>query len=202
MNKKIKYQKVVTKREKILDKIQQLKENEILKKYLELTEKNTALYYEQIALYKQIKYEEYKNCKHILVQSKIKQMENTYIRRYGCIKCGLDSSVIDCKKEDILTPEQEVMYYYLVGEKKRELSGNNPYTDIRCDLELARAIYSKIVENNPGISDEVAFKYFTKALDNIRDIEVNEEREKSRAKRLSLAPNFNRWSAGAVYKSF
>ncbi len=29
MNKKIKYQKLVTKREKILDKIQQLKENEI-----------------------------------------------------------------------------------------------------------------------------------------------------------------------------
>lgn len=29
MNKKIKYQKLVTKREKILDKIQQLKKNEI-----------------------------------------------------------------------------------------------------------------------------------------------------------------------------
>lgn len=61
MNKKIKYQKLVTKREKILDKIQQLKENEILKKYLKLTEKNVTLYHEQIALCKQIKYEEYKN---------------------------------------------------------------------------------------------------------------------------------------------
>ena len=87
MNKKVKYQKVVAKRDKILDEIQQLKENEILNKYLELTEKNAALYYEQIALYKQIKYEEYKNCKHILVQSKIKEMKNTYIRRYRCIKC-------------------------------------------------------------------------------------------------------------------
>ena len=31
-------------------------------------------------------------------------------------------------------------------------------------------------------------------LNDIRNIEVNDERKKSRAKRLSLNPNFNKWN--------
>ena len=71
-------------------------------------------------------------------------------------------------------------------------------TDIICDLELATAIYNKILEYYPNIDDDTAIKYLGIALDNIRNIEVSEERKMGRAKRLDLSKNFNRWSSSNV----
>lgn len=88
-----------------------------------------------------------------------------------CMKCGLVKSFV-------LPPD------YCDGI----------YTNILCDIELARAIYSKIKEAHPDIDDETATKYFKVALFDIRNIVVNKDREKSRAKRLSLNPKFNRWN--------
>ena len=66
-------------------------------------------------------------------------------------------------------------------------------TKLVCNLDLAKAIYSKIKEAHPDIDDETARKYFEISLDDIRNIKVNDERKKSRAKRLSLNPDFNKW---------
>lgn len=74
------------------------------------------------------------------------------------------------------------------------------YTKISCNLNLARAIYSKIKEAHPDIDDETATKYFKVALTNIRNTEVSDKRQKDRAKRLSLSPKFNSWNASDVHK--
>ncbi len=62
-----------------------------------------------------------------------------------------------------------------------------------CDRELAIALYKKIREYHPDIDDKTVIKYFEIALDDIRNIEVSDERKKSRAKRLGLSKDFNRW---------
>ena len=62
-----------------------------------------------------------------------------------------------------------------------------------CNLQLAMAIYNKIIEKYPDIDDETALKYFEIALDNIRDIKVSSKRKRSRAIRLNLNPNFSNW---------
>ena len=55
------------------------------------------------------------------------------------------------------------------------------------DLECIRADFS-------DIDDKTVIKYFEIALDDIRNIEVSDERKKSRAKRLGLSKDFNRWN--------
>ena len=67
-------------------------------------------------------------------------------------------------------------------------------TEVACDLDLAQAIFSKIKEVHPDIDDTTAIKYFEIALDDIRNIKVSDERKVGRAKRLSLKPEFKRWS--------
>ena len=42
-------------------------------------------------------------------------------------------------------------------------------------------------------NDLIAIKYFEIALDNIRNIDVSDERKVNRAKRLALMPSFNKW---------
>lgn len=142
-------------------------------------------------LYSEMKYDEYASCKHILIN-----LTDAFGRKFcqGCIKCGLDERVELNANFDLdgFTEEQKVMYRYL---KEHLLSGNVSTISFDiCDLDLARAIYKKIKEAHPDIDDVTATKYFEIALDNIRNIEVSEERKKSRAKRLSLTPDFNKWN--------
>lgn len=141
-----------------------------------------------------MKNEEYKCCEHILVYSEIDydRYEGRTHRSCGCIKCGLDNSVLS--KKVGLTFYQMIMYDYL---RKRHLMGKE--TKIACDLSLAQAIYSKIKETHPDINDEMAIKYFEIALNDIRNIKVSEERKTNRAKRLSLDPKFKSWNAQDVW---
>lgn len=119
--------------------------------------------------------------------------EGRVYKSCGCIKCGLDDSVLD-KKRKWLSFHQKIMYDYL---KEKYLKGYK--TEIACDLDLAQAIYSKIKEAHSDIDDEMAIKYFKVALDDIRNIKVSDERKTSRAKRLSLNHKFRRWNARDVY---
>lgn len=66
-------------------------------------------------------------------------------------------------------------------------------------MEFSTAIYLKIEKVHPDIDDETAVKYFAIALNNIQNIEVNNDRKVSRAKRLLLNSNFNRWDGNSVY---
>jgi hypothetical protein len=90
------------------------------------------------------------------------------------------------------------MYSYLrKNVPSQELNGIN--TNITCDINLAQRIYSRIKEVYPEIDDETAIYFLKSALGNIRNIKVNDERKVSRAKRLSLKPNFNKWDKEDIY---
>ena len=190
-----KYKKITEQRKNISIELKELLENESVKRYFELCSKDKNLAFQQREVYENIKNEQYLKCNHIWVNT-LKDYDSyegrteTYC---GCIKCGLDERVIymmeynpDCSA---LTEEQKIMYkimndcYYKKGIN----------TNVDCNLELAMAIYKRIKEIYPNIQDGLARKYFEIALDNIRNIQVNDERKKSRAKRLSLNENFNRW---------
>lgn len=193
------YDKIVAERTEIIEQIKTLKEDETVKKYLELCGQNELLFQEQCTLYEEIKNEEYSSCNHIWVYSLIDydSYEGRTYRYCGCIKCGLDQKVLesDSRYLDLLPLEQQIMYNFM-----RNHSYNNGInTNVLCDMDLAKAIYSKIKNAHPNIDDNTARKYFEIALDNIRKIKVSEARKISRAKRLSLKPKFNKWDGMDVH---
>ena len=149
-------------------------------------------------LYKELKKCEYISCNHMWVTTRyVTNSFGSGSESYcGCIKCGLNQSVLR-KRIEYLSLKERIMYEYM------ETLGYYGYmrgTIINelCDLDLGCAIYSKINETHPGIDDETAKKYFEISLNNIRNIKVNESRVVNRAKRLSLNPNFKAWTARSV----
>ena len=202
---KRKYEELKNQREKTIEELNQLREDDRVKRYIELQSKNETLYNEQIALYvifkwyfneyQELKKEEYSSCNHILVYSEIDydRYEGRSYKRCGCIKCGLDGSVSSQSRE-YLPFSQKIMYDYL---RKNHLRGKE--TNIACDLDLAHAIYSKVKEVHPDIDDDTAIGYFEIALNNIRNTKVSEDRKTNRAKRLSLGSKFKNWNASDVH---
>ena len=191
-----KYKKITEQRKNISIELKELLENESVKRYFELCSKDKNLAFRQREVYENIKNEQYLKCNHIWVNT-LKDYDSyegrteTYC---GCIKCGLDERVIhmmeynpDCSA---LTEDQKIMYKIMNDSYYKK--GIN--TNVNCNLELAMAIYKRIKEKYPNIQDGLARKYFEIALDNIRNIKVSDERKKSRAKRLSLSENFNKWN--------
>lgn len=189
------YDKISSEREKTTIQIDEMENSDVLKRYLDLCKLNKKLENQQKKIYQQMKFEEYLSCNHIWVVAlkdydSCEECSHIY---HGCIKCGLDDKVLHLMDNGYsfcdLTLEQKTMYNFL--ENHLYLKGIS--INKSCDLNLAIAIYSKIKEAHPDIDDETARKYFEISLDNIRKIKVNDERKKSRAKRLSLNPDFNRW---------
>lgn len=182
-------EKVKKKRENYGRKLEEESHVPIYRKMLKL---NELLMEKEMLLKDLAQREEYENCKHIFVCSSVLHecYEGITTKEYGCIKCGLDTSIRKEYYRRNLTEEERVMYEYL--EQKSKLTGI--YTKNDCDLALARSIYAKIKEAHPKIKDETALKYFEIALADIRNIEVGEERKENRAKRLLLSPNFNKWN--------
>lgn len=191
------YNELIERKKKVEQAIKIFEESEIIKNYLELTTEQFKLEEQRQNSYRNIKMEEYAICKHISVFSNIEHNRYGTFPSCGCIKCGLNNNVLYFPREN-LSFENQIMYDYLKRNVyKGKLKGIN--TEIECDLDLAQAIYSKIKAAHPNIDDKTTTKYFEIALDNMRKIEVNEERRVSRAKRLSLKPNFNRWNGKDVH---
>lgn len=185
------YDRIACEMEQIHSELDELHNNESVKRYLELRKMSKRLLQEQIECVKKISHNNYYECNHILVYSRI-HYDSDKGRNYkscGCIKCGLDSSVMSFGKEQLTLGEQ-IMYDYLV-DNMDDFVGKN--TNILCDISLAKKIYSKIVQSHPNIDDLTAIKYFENALNNIRCNDVSDERRENRAKRLSLSPKFNKW---------
>ncbi len=190
------YNHIVSERQTIIDQINVLAENETVKEYFALREQNDKLASQQKDLYKQIKVGEYSSCNHIWVNTlhDYDSWEGRSYNYHGCVKCGLDKRVFHLMERfhspDWLTLDQRIMYDYMKNHSYK--SGID--TNLLCNLDLAKAIYAKIKEVHPDIDDETAVKYLKVALHNIRDTKVSDERKESRAKRLSLKPEFNKWT--------
>lgn len=166
-----------------------LEEVPIVKKYLGLQKKKSELEIKRKNLHRLMEYGEYKNCNHLWGISMDEYGEYDYV----CVKCGLNYKSLRLTnrgKEDSLCFDERVMASVL----KEQSFVNAADINIVCDRELAMALYKKIREYHPDIDDKTVIKYFEIALDDIRNIEVSDERKKSRAKRLGLSKDFNRWN--------
>lgn len=165
-----------------------LEENPIVKKYIGLQKKKNELEIKRKNLYGLMKYGGYENCNHLWGISMDEYEEYDYV----CVKCGLNYKSLRLTnrgKEDSLSFDERVMASVL----KEQSFVNDADINIVCDRELAMALYKKIREYHPDIDDKTVIKYFEIALDDIRNIKVSDERKKSRAKRLGLSKDFNRW---------
>ena len=171
------------------ERIDEVENNELIKEYMEL--KRTIEDDKRILKqdYLNMKKLEYKTCNHVFITSGVSYNDRYSKETYkyaGCIKCGLDTSVLShrCKCE-----EAEIMLNYLKDYDLRLIVSMN----VPCDLDLACAIYKKIKENHQDIDDMTAFKYFEIALNNMRNKDVSVERKESRVKRLQLSEHFINW---------
>lgn len=198
---KERYDEIVSERNEIIGQINALAENEEVKEYFALCKQNDILANRQKDLYKQIKIQEYSSCSHIWVTTfhDYDRWEGRSHNYRGCIKCGLDQRVFNTidgwyNSSYWLSLGDRIMYDFMNDYQY----GGGIDTKVLCDLDLAKAIYSKIKEVHPDIDDETAIKYFEIALNNIRNIKVSEERKENRAKRLSLNPDFNKWNGRDV----
>ena len=134
------YKEIINQRRKVIDEIKELENDERIRRYCELKDINERLYEKQFDLRKRIKLDEYSSCNHILVYSKIDYdgWEGRTYRSCGCIKCGLDSGVLDGDRKYFSVLDQ-LMYDYLKGNHVK-----GKLLEVVCDLDLAHAIYSKI----------------------------------------------------------
>ena len=147
-----------------------------------------------------MKEQEYDSCSHVLVFSKIEhdRWEGRTYKSSGCMKCGLDNSVLDCHRR-YLPFDKAIMYDYLKKKGPSFTYRTGIETNIACDLDLAQEIYRKIKIAHPNIDDKTAIQYFKNALDHIRSVDVSDERKESRVKRLSLNPSFKSWNGRDVH---
>ena len=173
---------------KVEQEIWGLEEVSIVKKYIGLQKKKIELEIKRKNLHSLMEYGEYENCDHLWGISMDEYGEYDYV----CVKCGLNYKSLRLTnrgKEDSLSFDERVMASVL----KEQSFVNDADINIVCDRELAMALYKKIREYHPDIDDKTVIKYFEIALDDIRNIKVIDERKKSRAKRLGLSKDFNRW---------
>jgi len=196
-----KYEQMLLERKRVVERLAELEASETIKEYHRLHRENERLSSELMDIYPRIKFNQYASCNHIWVNTlhEEKGKDGKEYNYYGCVKCGLDRRVFHQMKTlynpDRLGFEQKIMYDYF---KNSTMTGLN--TDLYCDLDLGKAIYAKIKEVHPDITDEMAVVYLKVALHYIREIDVSEQRKEDRAKRLLLQPSFNKWTAGDVCK--
>ncbi len=167
VNLKEQYEQIVKEREKTLNALKELENNEVLKRYLELRKQNENLAIKQLNIYKKLKVEEYDSCNHIWVNvlHDYDSCEGRSDNYYGCIKCGLDQRVFEITSRlrsiDYLTLEQQIMYDYMYG---RYVTYKGINTHISCDLDIAREIYSRIKESHDNIDDKSVVELFETEL--------------------------------------
>ena len=175
---------------------EKLKNCKELQELNELQDENKLLRMQRARLFRNIKISDYGECKHYLITTEVYNdfIEGRGYRRFGCIKCGLDESNIGCQYEQ--TEEEKVMKEYL--HNTSAIPYENKRFDLVCYLPVARAIYNRILEKNPGIDEQTAIKYFERALAYIRKEKVSDAREESRMKRLNLRYQDAKWYEAEV----
>lgn len=157
--KKKEYREVLKKRQTILDRLAELKETDIIKEYERLIDEDDNLYNKENKLYKELKFEEYKSCDHVLVNSFI-DCEEGYggrtIRYKGCIKCGCNEYVKE-KRNCYLSPEEKAMLSYLDSIYYGKLDGED--LQINCeDFEETIKKYKSLKRLNKTLQEKTILK--------------------------------------------
>ncbi len=197
---KIEYEKIRQEWKNVHEKVETLKQEPTVKKYLELQESQSTLVKECNKLYEEIKSKEFASCNHVWIVTSIDSdpHEGRSYRNYGCIKCGLSEDIrnrydyqIRHRERELIPLEHRIICDFL--EEHGEVIFYGPHLNLKCNLYLAKAVYLKLKQIYPELDDKTLIKYLEKALIDISEIEVSEERKISRAKRLSLNPEFKNW---------
>ena len=154
------YKNLLNERKKILDRINQLEQNDVVKEYNSLLEQNNEKYFQETELYKKIKTYEYENCDHVLVET-YTDCESGYGGRtyhyYGCIKCGCNEYVKE--KRYYLTEEEKLMLDYIESQTTSKLEGKR--LGIYCeDLTSAIKKYNSLIKSNKGLDEDTIIEMF------------------------------------------
>lgn len=158
MSEKEEYEAIIKYRKKLCSEIVELEETPDVKKYKELISRNQRLKKHENELYIHLKNKEYDNCNHVLVYTEEddKRREGRIYKYCGCIKCGLDESILKTQgKEKKL--EDQVKYTYLVLNNSK-IEGKQIGLD--CGINLAMSIYENIIADNKEIDDDTLIKLF------------------------------------------
>lgn len=158
MNSMEKYNKLLSDLKDIELEKSALEKDETVKRYLQLKKDIIKLQNKKVKIYKEMKYQEYDKCNHILIYSKIENdpHESRTYKYRGCVKCGLDESVLDA--DYTLSFEEQIKYDYLISKGIRYIHGIQ--TDVVNNLDEAQKYYQLLKTNNPDINDEEFVRYF------------------------------------------
>ena len=156
MSIKKEYQKYKEERAKICKKIVKLEQKPDVAKYRQLKLMNRKLKEHEDLLYKQMMFEEYDNCDHVLIYTtEDTEKRSGRIYKYcGCIKCGLDES-IKIPKDTKLKLTQQTQLDYL---RTHDLKGTQ--IEIDCDIDTACEICKGILKENKNIDDKALISLF------------------------------------------
>lgn len=186
------------------DQVELLRISADVKQYFELVTQEYQLLDQIAQLQRKQQMNRYAACNHIWVVTYVLQYPNcnTPINYHGCIKCGLDQSVLLYPEEDkpLLTQEAMAMYDFLSNHDwdiSDHLNENlnlpsSLHTFEHCNIDLGRTIYAKIKKAHPTIDDLTALHYFKVALHHIKATPVNQDRETKRMERLSMGEEFSK----------
>ena len=158
MNEKEEYEAIVKYRKKLCGEIVELEETPDVKKYKELISRNQRLKKHENELYIHLKNKEYEDCNHVLVYTKEddKIREGRIYKYCGCIKCGLDESILKKQGKD-KNLEEHVQYMYLVLNNSK-IEGKQ--TGLDCGINLAKSMYDEIITDNGEIDDDALIELF------------------------------------------
>lgn len=149
----------------------QLRENELIKRYIELCNKESSITYKFKKMSLDIDTEIMKSCNHLFIIGHRdsyfdghKSVTDTYPY---CVKCGLDAKYIDRDtfSYEFLTPLQKQMInIYRNGCK-------GIYWKHYCKPIIATQIYRDLRKGLPNLSDEELFEHFKVAITNYENKE-------------------------------
>ena len=152
--------KINERREELLKELNRLEKLKTVKKYLAFKDENEKLKSEEKELCKKVMCEKYASCKHVYITNftESDDWEGRTYKYHGCVKCGLDSSILSESRNFILRDSEyykNMKPYFVFGD----IDGID--TGIYYEnLDYASSIYLELQENNPSMTDEDLIEMF------------------------------------------
>ncbi len=148
------YEELVELRKQFSQAIEELEKNEYVEQYLDLINKETALILNEKQLYIELKMDEYVGCNHVWAE-----IENTDGRQ-GCLRCGLDESIMDRPDHGILLLELTEDERIMAAILNTGMYNKGIHVNCKCNLKEGMELFKELETNNPDTDDETLSKLF------------------------------------------
>lgn len=148
-----------------------LRKNKTIKRFIELSNRESNIKYNLKQLPLDIEVEKMKSCNHLFIighRDSYFDGHKTVVDTYPyCVKCGLDAKYIDRDtfRYEFLTPLQKQMINIYRNSEK------GIYWKHHCDPTMATQIYRDLKKGLPNLSDEELFEHFKVAITNYENRE-------------------------------